>query len=74
MEPTIKRFAKWVIEKYQINIPEKVLEEMYNDSRKELVNAWEDGALSGESYMFWINGSEYYDKTYSNDLNDTGSR
>ena len=57
MEPTIKRFAKWVIEKYQINIPEKVLEEMYNDSRREVVNAWEDGALAGESYMFWMQRS-----------------
>ncbi len=35
---------------------------MYNDSRKEIVNAWEDGALAGESYMFWINGNEYFVK------------
>ncbi len=74
MELTLKRFAKWISEKYEVNIPETKLQEFMDDSKKEIVFAWEDGALAGESNMFWINGNEYFDKNYSNDLNDTGSR
>lgn len=71
MELTVSRFAKWIKQKYEVSIPESKLQEFLEDAKREIVFAWEDGALAGESSAYWVNGNEYFEKNY---LNDSGSR